>query len=1022
MNFKDFVLVKENPDNFYGDDDAVTFLIIEDCIIYTDFPTSVTHYEIIYMLYEKTMGHRAEVMPIRTAQSLDYHKNSIKIIGKIPVHILKPYFEHYGNTTDLADRDVFMEEIPYSILGRVSIGNDLVSFWNNVHDFNEKNVAQTLELIKLLERDPESFEFEMGHDEHIIYYDQFIELGNKKKTPHQNNIGRQSTDHIIHTIDPAKKGQVMKDMGIKPKAPLGAEKRFAMGEELSFKNFITIKESPDRYFKDEWGDDYASWSNNDAVAFVVDYDFYALMYNHKHGEVFDQLKEWLVDDGHAMDIEFDGIPSKELKNTLSRTTHRNRFLERSPQIILGRLWYDQNIISFWNYREDFTNDTVQQTIKMIDRHFGEASDYTYEIENEKYAYEQFYNITSLNKIPEEPKQPMERPLHELPPELKGQVMKAQGIMPKKPVDIRQKYAYGENTKPLSFKVYLEATEQYIDKIKDAIEKVDERPFNELFGKNERIALKVYSPVVQDMIEEIPDLFHIEKMTNREIGDVIRKNFNALKKQKDKLFDNLNDTLKKYIKDNAPKIIKCARWLVDHGAHFEGDGGKLYVSIPDGRFNSRFSVFSDAASYRSKSKKIAELMGLTSEKSMFDEKTIVLSFKQAVKFITTLIRNTKVYVTTGVLWGTGSGRGHEFLSELYEFVYGKYLEARMELEDYKKMGKIKQAVDQHNIYNYLILTRHPVDVLRMSDHRGISSCHRLMGKYNEDGEGGYSHCAIADAQNSGGVVYLIKGSEYNSIKNNLNAPEIFEDIDRKVRGIRPMGRIRLRRFVDLETGDDFAVPTSAEYGGFTSEYYDKVMKYCQENQKITQNPPSAEYLIDNIVMVGGSYSDYGLQHMINEFFNRSIDWSDIDDGRTVLHTDSHPRMYKRKFMETVKLLGEIPHVDANSIKLTDDKNTKGSTGVLTFSIHTIINIGRQYLEKVSGVYSPKDFINYALPETIDSILNLRNNVVTAKLLPDNKLDLTIGCTKPCNYIHGLLSLSNFMAKIRDLPSRLESRFD
>jgi hypothetical protein len=193
------------------------------------------------------------------------------------------------------------------------------------------------------------------------------------------------------------------------------------------------------------------------------------------------------------------------------------------------------------------------------------------------------------------------------------------------------------------------------------------------------------------------------------------------------------------------------------------------------------------------------------------------------------------------------------------------------------AKLKQAIDQNNIYYYVVFSRSPVDVLRMSDHKGISSCHRLGGgKYSSD-SGDYANCAIADAKNDGGIVYLIKGSDEKKIKEYLNSQDLFLDKDRNVGIIQPIGRIRLRRFIDLQSGKDFAVPTilqsEQKYGRFTSEIYEIVLDYTRNHQSIYRDPPTPEYASENIVLVGGVYSDEGLDELLNNFFGGE-EYSDI----------------------------------------------------------------------------------------------------------------------------------------------------
>jgi len=168
---------------------------------------------------------------------------------------------------------------------------------------------------------------------------------------------------------------------------------------------------------------------------------------------------------------------------------------------------------------------------------------------------------------------------------------------------------------------------------------------------------------------------------------------------------------------------------------------------------------------------------------------------------------------------------------------------------------------------MIFTRHPVDVLRMSDINKITSCHSVKGSY--------FHCAQIEAKNSGGVVYIVSEKDYKEVKDKLNAREIFDDPDRNFRGIKALARIRLRRFIDVDEGDDFAVPEeryylpSGDMMGYSGKFVGEILKYCQDNQSIFSEKLSADYIRDNIIHVGGEYTDTNFNDLLARFFNVSL---------------------------------------------------------------------------------------------------------------------------------------------------------
>ena len=115
----------------------------------------------------------------------------------------------------------------------------------------------------------------------------------------------------------------------------------------------------------------------------------------------------------------------------------------------------------------------------------------------------------------------------------------------------------------------------------------------------------------------------------------------------------------------------------------------------------------------------------------------------------------------------------------------------------------------------ILSRHPVDVVRMSDMDDIRSCHSRTG--------GYFQCAVAESRGHGPIAYSVpreQFEQYFDVDLNKTSPEevdldqgdeeIFADDDRGIPGMRPFSRVRLRKFVHDEDGRMLAVPETRTY--------------------------------------------------------------------------------------------------------------------------------------------------------------------------------------------------------------------
>jgi len=115
----------------------------------------------------------------------------------------------------------------------------------------------------------------------------------------------------------------------------------------------------------------------------------------------------------------------------------------------------------------------------------------------------------------------------------------------------------------------------------------------------------------------------------------------------------------------------------------------------------------------------------------------------------------------------------------------------------------------------ILSRHPVDVVRMSDMEDIRSCHSRTG--------GYFQCAVAESRGHGPIAYSIPRAQFEQyfdvdldetkpedVDLDQGGEEIFADDDRGVPGMRPFSRVRLRKFVHDEDGRMLAVPETRSY--------------------------------------------------------------------------------------------------------------------------------------------------------------------------------------------------------------------
>lgn len=159
---------------------------------------------------------------------------------------------------------------------------------------------------------------------------------------------------------------------------------------------------------------------------------------------------------------------------------------------------------------------------------------------------------------------------------------------------------------------------------------------------------------------------------------------------------------------------------------------------------------------------------------------------------------------------------------------------------------------------VILSRAPIDVVRMSDHRNISSCHSQGG--------GYFQCAIQEAISGGAVAYVVREEDFNELtEEDFQQREIFVDSDRGISGaygLRPMSRLRVRRLVD-DNGDEIAIPDTKIYGDTTiPNFYKSLVNYLKNKQATTPE----DFKGNSYTKKGGTYYDDEIRDLVANYFS------------------------------------------------------------------------------------------------------------------------------------------------------------
>jgi len=224
------------------------------------------------------------------------------------------------------------------------------------------------------------------------------------------------------------------------------------------------------------------------------------------------------------------------------------------------------------------------------------------------------------------------------------------------------------------------------------------------------------------------------------------------------------------------------------------------------------------------------------------------------------------------------------------------------------GYIKKNMDKLFSDRYsIIITRDPVDILRMSDFQRITSCHSPPSR--EQHMQSEFRCAVAEAHGHGAVAYVVSTEELFEATetNNLEAAEaainageeIFAD---DMRGSHvglttsfvPLSRVRLRQVrvyrdtseAKYEKGAQIAIPETRVYGSKIPGFQKRVAAWAKESQAqtIASVPEDAFW-----VKYGGSYEDNNIKGLIH-------DLTGIELERVGQNTDTEDTLPEMDFLE------------------------------------------------------------------------------------------------------------------------------
>jgi hypothetical protein len=257
------------------------------------------------------------------------------------------------------------------------------------------------------------------------------------------------------------------------------------------------------------------------------------------------------------------------------------------------------------------------------------------------------------------------------------------------------------------------------------------------------------------------------------------------------------------------------------------------------------------------------------------------FKDKLRMLVPLDSNEEIQELTKLLEDLGYTVNYEDLVNK-KIVYKKIKTKEGEKNRQEKVGKALQSAisfktpfsskaeelldwwqkNSSNLKNSqtgasIIISRSPIDLVRMSDHDNITSCH--------DPKRSHFKCAKQEARTGGAIAYVVKNSDLAGV--DIQKPELFKDKDRKIDGIVPLERLRLRRFNKGEL--DLLAPELSTYGIDHIGFYDAVKNWAKSAQADVIKDINPEEDYEKFDLKGGTYQDTPADEIWGEFFGKKF---------------------------------------------------------------------------------------------------------------------------------------------------------
>ena len=295
-------------------------------------------------------------------------------------------------------------------------------------------------------------------------------------------------------------------------------------------------------------------------------------------------------------------------------------------------------------------------------------------------------------------------------------------------------------------------------------------------------------------------------------------------------------------------------------------------------------------------------------------------------------------------------------------------AKKQPDIYKSLKTTKEIVtkskDSNENYS-IIITRNPIDVVRMGDfdclpnQAGGRSCHAPSGDF--------FHNALEEAEKEGGAVaYVVKNEDLKKV--NLDQDEIFADPERDKDGIYPVSRIRIRRFKNDKL--EVAVPEMKMYGKSMPGFFFTLKNFLRNKQEIDELDP------EDHVLTGGTYFDTGKEKLFKNFFDDEADYVEDEGGyeEVMDDEDDYETVMENERVEAMELIRRERDHLPNNVEIVFEQEGPGMGLYFRAKYEKTLEVSIKDIPENSEVMKSKEnewnkfsdeFINESIKELSES---------------------------------------------------------